>query len=160
MADAYEVFVQLRRNFYHQQDLLEYIHKLSGFCSVDMTSYDKPHCISHGVVILKLFHSQFFGFAMHEKSICSYCGDDQSPVQTRFFYQVTVEQILAGMDFYKSMQIEQRDYLATLLLYAMKTDYPRCLLSAGCPGTFCKWYGCCLGFRIVMCCLASHLYLQ
>mgnify|MGYP006948458517 FL=1 len=97
---------------------------------------------------------------MHEKSICSYCGDDQSPVQTRFFYQVTVEQILAGMDFYKSMQIEQRDYLATLLLYAMKTDYPRCLLSAGCPGTFCKWYECCLGFRIVMCCLASHLYLQ
>lgn len=60
-------------------------------------------------------------------------------MQTRFFYQVTVEQILAGMDFYKSMQIEQRDYLATLLLYAMKTDYPRCLLSAGCPGTFCKW---------------------
>ena len=35
---------------------------------------------------------------MHEKSICSYCGDDQSPVQTRFFYQVTVEQILAGME--------------------------------------------------------------
>ena len=54
---------------------------------------------------------------MHEKSICSYCGDDQSPVQTRFFYQVTVEQILAGMDFYKSMQIEQRDYLATLICY-------------------------------------------
>lgn len=76
---------------------------------------------------------------MHEKSICSYCGDDKGPMQTRFFYQVTVEQILAGMDFYKSMQIEQRDYLATLLLYAMKTDYPRCLLSAGCPGTFCKW---------------------
>ena len=47
--------------------------------------------------------------------------------------------ILAGMEFYKNMQIGYDSYLSTLLLFAMKTDYPRCLKSSGCPGTFCKW---------------------
>lgn len=51
---------------------------------------------------------------------------------------MTVEQILSGMEYYKTMQIPQNDYLSTLLLFSMKTDYPRCLLSAGCPGTFCR----------------------
>ena len=44
------------------------------------------------------------------------------------------------MDFYKSSQIRQEDYLASLLLLSMKTDYPRCLLSVNCPGQFCKWF--------------------
>ena len=35
--------------------------------------------------------------------------------------------------------ISQEDYLASLLLLSMKTDYPRCLLSMDCPGKFCKW---------------------
>lgn len=75
---------------------------------------------------------------MCEKSICNTCGQDHGPAETRFFYQVTVDQVLAGMEYYKSMQIPQNDYLSSLLLFSMKTDYPRCLLTPGCPGTFCR----------------------
>ena len=77
---------------------------------------------------------------MNEKSICSYCGEEVGNPQCCYFYSVTVEQLFTGMDYYKSMNLPKEDYLANLLLYSMKTDYPRCLLSAGCPGQFCKWY--------------------
>lgn len=77
---------------------------------------------------------------MNEKSICSYCGEEVSNPQCCYFYSVIVEQLFTGMDYYKSMNLPKEDYLANLLLYSMKTDYPRCLLSAGCPGQFCKWY--------------------
>lgn len=77
---------------------------------------------------------------MREKSICSFCGDEMGERQTRYFYQVTIEQILSAIDFYKTERFAEEDYLSNLLLYSMKTDYPRCLLSEGCPGKFCRWY--------------------
>lgn len=36
--------------------MLEYIHSLSGFCTSDMTSNEKAHCISHNVSLLLSHH--------------------------------------------------------------------------------------------------------
>lgn len=144
MADSFEVFVGViisMRN--QQQDLLEFIHNLScEYCSGEMSQSGKPVCISHHVLLFNMcvlcIMKQFFGFDMHEKSICTFCGSEMGNKETRYFYQVYAEQILSAIDYYKSNQIPEDDYLANLLLFAMKTDYPRCLLSSGCPGQFCR----------------------
>ena len=144
MADSYEVFVCVILPMCNrQQDLLEFIHNLScDYCSGEVDQAGKPLCISHQVLSLVayLLHImfQFFGFDMREKSICTFCGSEMGKKETRYFYQVYAEQIMSAIDYYKTQQIPEEDYLANLLLFAMKTDYPRCLLSSGCPGQFCR----------------------
>ena len=79
---------------------------------------------------------------MREKSICTNCTEELGYPTNHFFYQVNVEQLLTGMNYYNSTSLPKEDYLSSLLLFSMKTDYPRCLLSASsnCPGQFCRWY--------------------
>ena len=139
MADAFEVFVcVLILVCNQQQELLEFIHNINcESCCGELDQPGKPLCISHQVGSFDL-HTlniifQFFGFEMREKSICTFCGDEMGKKSTHYFYQVYAEQIMTAIDYYKNQQIPEEDYLSNLLLFAMKTDYPRCLLSAGCP---------------------------
>lgn len=71
--------------------------------------------------------------------MCSFCGDENGSSQTNFFYQVTVEQILAGMEFYKNMQIGYDSYLVDAA--ALRDEDGLSALSEieRLSGTFCKW---------------------